>query len=195
MDGKIQDVRDSIIGTARELFARYGFKKTTLNDIAKVLGKTKSSIYYYFKNKDEIFQAVAYMEIAKGKEELKKVAVLQVPPDERFVFYITARISVIQSISSYYNFPADVYFENYRLIERLRDEINKEELLIISGILEEGTQQGLFSIENVAFTAMNILNILKGLEYPYMKEEKEGQRLKSEIDNLSVLFLRGMLKR
>ncbi len=195
MDGKIQDVRDSIIGTARELFARYGFKKTTLNDIAKVLGKTKSSIYYYFKNKDEIFQAVAYMEIAKGKEELKKVAVLQVPPDERFVFYITARISVIQSISSYYNFPADVYFENYRLIERLRDEINKEELLIISGILEEGTQQGLFSIENVALTAMNILNILKGLEYPYMKEEKEGQRLKSEIDNLSVLFLRGMLKR
>ncbi|MGC8866567.1 MAG: TetR/AcrR family transcriptional regulator, partial [Bacteroidales bacterium] len=44
-----QDYRDVIIKTSRKLFARYGYRKTTIDDIASALGKAKGSVYYYFK--------------------------------------------------------------------------------------------------------------------------------------------------
>jgi AcrR family transcriptional regulator len=52
------EVRDQVVQAARQVFARYGFKKTALDDIAREARKGKSTIYYYFKSKDEIFKAV-----------------------------------------------------------------------------------------------------------------------------------------
>ncbi len=54
--------RTAILDASRDLFARFGYKKTTMEDIAMALRKGKSSLYYYFKNKEEIFQAVIELE-------------------------------------------------------------------------------------------------------------------------------------
>src|ERR1700745_3693204 len=55
-------VRD-ILDTARALFTQYGFKKTTMGDIARSLGKAKSSLYYYYPSKEDIFEAVINAEM------------------------------------------------------------------------------------------------------------------------------------
>lgn len=47
--------REQIIKAARKLFKQYGFKKASMSDIALMVHKSKSSIYYYFKSKEEIF--------------------------------------------------------------------------------------------------------------------------------------------
>ena len=44
-----------ILDTARALFRQSGFKKTTMGDIARSLGKAKSSLYYYYPSKEDIF--------------------------------------------------------------------------------------------------------------------------------------------
>ena len=54
----IDKKRYEIVEIAKDIFARFGFKKTTVEEIAKAARKTKSSLYYYFNNKEEIFQAV-----------------------------------------------------------------------------------------------------------------------------------------
>jgi len=55
-------VRD-IVETARVLFKQSGFKKTTMGDIARSLGKAKSSLYYYYPSKEDIFEAVLHAEM------------------------------------------------------------------------------------------------------------------------------------
>ena len=47
-----------ILSTAKNLFAQHGLKKTTMEDIANAMGKGKSTLYYYFPGKIEIFEAV-----------------------------------------------------------------------------------------------------------------------------------------
>jgi AcrR family transcriptional regulator len=47
-------VRDEIESSAAGLFAERGFRAVTMDDIADSLGYTKSVLYYYFKNKNEI---------------------------------------------------------------------------------------------------------------------------------------------
>lgn len=55
--------KKEILLSAQKLFQENGLSKITVEDIAKSIGKGKSSLYYYFKNKEEIFSAVLEMEI------------------------------------------------------------------------------------------------------------------------------------
>ncbi|MBC8461550.1 MAG: helix-turn-helix transcriptional regulator [Deltaproteobacteria bacterium] len=43
-----------IIKTAQELFARFGFNKTTVDEIAQKAHIGKSTIYHYFESKEEL---------------------------------------------------------------------------------------------------------------------------------------------
>ncbi|WP_326983179.1 TetR/AcrR family transcriptional regulator [Chryseobacterium sp. MYb264] len=47
-----------ILKTASALYLKFGMKKVTMDDISKAIGKSRTSIYYYFKNREEVFQAV-----------------------------------------------------------------------------------------------------------------------------------------
>lgn len=47
-------VQEKILEAATNLIAAKGFRAVTINDIAASLGYTKSVVYYYFKNKNEV---------------------------------------------------------------------------------------------------------------------------------------------
>ena len=48
---------DYILQVALTTFLRYGFKKTSMDDIAKAAGITRQGLYFHFQNKDELFAA------------------------------------------------------------------------------------------------------------------------------------------
>lgn len=56
---------NSIIETARTLFAQNGFARTTLDAIAEMSGVTKMTIYSHFKSKEELFGATITNRIKK----------------------------------------------------------------------------------------------------------------------------------
>jgi AcrR family transcriptional regulator len=56
---KDDSVRGEILRAAETLFQKWGIKKTTMEDIAREAGKGKSTLYYYFKSKDAVKEAVA----------------------------------------------------------------------------------------------------------------------------------------
>lgn len=53
-DGRSTDTRARIDEVALELFARQGFARTTLQEIADELGVTKAALYHYHRSKDEL---------------------------------------------------------------------------------------------------------------------------------------------
>jgi AcrR family transcriptional regulator len=54
--------KKEILKAASDCFARYGYEKTTLDDIGKMVGLNKASLYYYYKNKEAIFSEVVFEE-------------------------------------------------------------------------------------------------------------------------------------
>lgn len=50
--------REKLIEVARQLFAHKGIENTTMSDIATASEKGRRTIYTYFKNKREIYNAV-----------------------------------------------------------------------------------------------------------------------------------------
>ena len=65
------EVREQILDTARDLFQKQGFGKTSMDDIARHLGRAKSGIYYYFKSKHAILEELVRREIERMEEEVE----------------------------------------------------------------------------------------------------------------------------
>ena len=82
--------RESIILAAQQLFQQYGLHKVTMEDIARAMGKGKSSLYYYYKSKEEIFEAMLDREIdsvlAKVAEAVAQVTTAE---EKLYAFCLT----------------------------------------------------------------------------------------------------------
>ena len=66
--------REKLIDVARQLFVHKGVENTTMNDIAAASDKGRRTIYTYFKNKLEIYNAVIERESERQVERIRLTA-------------------------------------------------------------------------------------------------------------------------
>ena len=69
---KAKDKRQLIMETVVGLFARYGFTKTSLEDIASAARIAKGTVYYYFPGKEELFTSVIEQKMDEYYRMLKE---------------------------------------------------------------------------------------------------------------------------
>ncbi len=60
---------EKLLQAAAHLFARWGFDKTTVEEIAREADVSKGAVYLEFKGKDELFRAVVYRELVRYTED------------------------------------------------------------------------------------------------------------------------------
>jgi AcrR family transcriptional regulator len=189
-----EEFRKKIIITAGQIFSRYGFKKTTMDEIAKALKMGKSSIYYYFESKEEIFEAVVLYEANILRNELTKAIKSVESPVEKMRNYVFVRMKAFEKLSNYYNAIFDKNLDHFDFIETIREKYDREELAILRLILYHGARKKVFNVINSEYTAMAVQTTLKGLEVPLFWKKKEiniENRLNAILD---VLF-NGIIRR
>jgi AcrR family transcriptional regulator len=189
-----EEFRRRVIISAGQIFSRYGFKKTTMDEIAKALKMGKSSIYYYFESKEEIFEAVVLYEANILRNELTTAIKSVESPIDKMRRYVFVRMKSFEKLSNYYNAIFDKNLDHYHFIETIREKYDREELAILRLILYDGARKKVFNVANSEYTAMAVQTTLKGLEVPLFWKKKEiniGNRLNAILD---VLF-NGIIKR
>lgn len=82
--------KERIIEEAFKLFLNHNFEKVSISDLEQAIGKTRGAIFYFFKNKEELFNEVIDTYIIKTQN-----------PSEKF--NIDANISLEQFIYLYIN--------------------------------------------------------------------------------------------
>jgi AcrR family transcriptional regulator len=187
-------MKDSIIKVARAVFSKYGFKKTTMEDIAKAAGKGKSSLYYYFKSKEEVFEIVLDCEVNILRDELMKAINTTELPQQKLRTYVLKRMEMFHNLVNFFDSFKQEYFENYGFIERIRKSYDEEEKAIISKIIQEGIDKKIFMVNNVELTSMAIIMAMKGFEYPWATVN-DNEKIVTDIDNLLEILFNGLLKR
>lgn len=189
------EMRSTIIEAAKELFAKFGYKKTTMEDIAIALRKGKSSLYYYFKNKEEIFQAVIESEEEALFSKLKEVANSKMESREKLSSYVITRMEALLSLDNYIKAMKDEMHTNYEFLSRLKANSEKQEARLLTQILEEGTRSNTFQVKNIPMAAVAIATAFKGMEGPLLSSDYDFEDLKIQIENtLNILFF-GLIKR
>lgn len=188
------EVREKILAKAQQCFTRYGYKKTSMDDIARAAGKTKSALYYYFKSKEEVVEAIANIEIDAIDKDLDEAIHREKDPCKRLYEYILVRITAVNKLASYFNVAKDDYIENYACLEKIRSRYDKEEQARIGSILRYGVEQGVFVIKDIAATAHAFMFGMKGLEVEWL-ERHDLSKLKKNMHDMMNIVLYGLVKR
>ncbi len=69
---KRQERTERILDAAAELIARWGYSKTTIDDIARKAGVAKGTIYLHWKTREDLFQALIEREEILLTEDIKQ---------------------------------------------------------------------------------------------------------------------------
>ena len=182
------EFRKKIIISAGQIFSRYGFRKTTMDELAKALKMGKSSIYYYFKSKEEIFEAVILNEANMLRNELTKAIKSVDSPIDKVKNYVFVRMKTFEKLSNYYNAIFDKNLDHFDFIETIRSKYDREELAILRLSIYHGAREKVFRVVNSEYTALAVQTALKGLEVPLFWKKREMDLEKRLNAILDVLF-------
>lgn len=187
-------VRENILVIAQEIFSKYGYKKTTLDDIANAVRKGKSSLYYYFNSKEDLFQEVIQKEADILREELSKVLMKDIDPAEKLRDYILTKISTYRQLANFYdaiqNDTTAVEF-----IDNIKSQYDKEEVRMMKRILLEGARRGKFTIKDFSLAAIGITTAIRGLEMPLSAGEFKTSDIEQSVDAIVGIICYGIMKR
>lgn len=186
--------KEKIISAATSLFSRFGLEKTTMEDIAKAAKKGKSSLYYYFKSKEEVFAEVIKKEIAGLKTAIIEAIEKEDDPYNKFRKFVDARLNYLNEKADQYTNVKDEYLKHYEFVENLTADYSNWEISTIKNIVEYGRDKGLFEVTDLDSISQALFFALKGLEYPWAINLTRKEIEKS-VEALVDVLLRGISKR
>ena len=186
--------RNTIVEKAREIFAHYGFRKTTMNEIAEGVGKGKSSLYYYFSSKEEVYRAVIEKEAETMKKKLVDAVSEEKDPVEKLRIYVITRMEILHELVNFHQAINSEYLTNLDFIQKMRKKYDNDEVALLKGILQLGAETDTFRIEDVELTALAVATALKGLEIPLLSAHNEIS-IEHRIDRIMQILFFGIVKR
>lgn len=190
----VKNSKETILNQALTIFGKLGFHKTTMADIADAAQKGRRTIYTYFKNKEEVYEAVVEREIDKILLNLKQEMEGTGKMDEKFSSYVNLRIRSILKLTKNYNALKIAFINNYKWVEKIREKLDTEEKIMLTQLLINASDLNLFLIENVESTVKNITLIIKGVEFMLIKEDND-ELTNLQITNLQHILLKGLITR
>ena len=193
---KKSEIRSKILVAAQEVFTRYGFGKTTMDDIAREMGKGKSSIYYYFTSKEDIFRAVIDKELVLMKTRILDAVSSKKDSREKLKVYVIERMHGVQSFKNLYTVIRNEFTTQRDFVDQTRQQTDQDEISIVKDILDQGVEAGIFNLEDTYLTSIAIVTALKGMEIPLLITETGSENLlEQRLDRLIDVLFYGIIKR
>jgi AcrR family transcriptional regulator len=132
----LDSVREDIITAADEVFKKYGYLKVSMQDISKASGKGRSTLYYYFRNKMEVFDAVGVRMFTQLLRECQKV----ISPEASFVTnieqYYTVKLRNLKRLVSSYELVTEDFRQDPSLLASKTHTIQNNEIALLNNIIQ-----------------------------------------------------------
>ncbi|MDD3286354.1 MAG: TetR/AcrR family transcriptional regulator [Bacteroidales bacterium] len=170
----IDNTRESILNVADKLFSRFGFYKTSMDEIAKIARKAKGSLYYHFASKEELFKEVVSVEIENFKKHLNKIVNNEeLSSSEKIKQYFIKRMEVLSISTNYQETLKADFYEQFHFIDELRSELEAWEKDKLKTIISNGVEKREFSpIKDIDILLDMFIMVSYGLEVPFFLQDK-----------------------
>ncbi len=190
--------KEAILHGAADCFTKFGYDKTTLDDIGKSAALNKASIYYYFKNKEEIFSAVALQEAETYIEDLQSKTNRKRGLENKIIFYVTERIKKYNEVVTLHRLSLSNVTGVETVFNDLYRAIKEREIQFIQSLLEKGLDNKEITTNlDLYDVSTNLFVISDALKYEALRTKQA--RYKGDIDIANVpqkiaFFIRLILK-
>lgn len=157
--------RHEIFHKVVNVFAKKGFHETSMREIAKSAGLGKSTLYDYFKTKDEILLYFFEDQIVELTEAVQRIALQNIAANERLRQVMKNHLEFLQANKSLF---MKLSLEAQRLKLESQKEIQKKRHAyqdLIRGLIEEGIREGAFRRIDPLLAARMLINTLAPVVY------------------------------
>lgn len=175
---KDEIVIGEILSGAKMLFGKHGLKKTTMEEIATAAGKGKSTLYYYFPSKNEIFEAVVEDEMKNVVKRIREAVNASMTAKEKLKAFLHAQIT---SIIGFHSFKEVLFYDlvaSMRMLIVIKSRYEQIQIDMIREILLGGSQSGEFkemSADRMNKMSFVMVTAFRGLHFPLSVELSEIQ--------------------
>jgi TetR/AcrR family transcriptional regulator, cholesterol catabolism regulator len=191
-----QEKKDTILVEATKAFERYGFKKTSIDDVAKAAGVAKGTVYLACESKEDLFYQVLHREVHQWMSRVGRLIDPRVPADE-----LLGKLAAesFQELDRHPLVKELLLAKASSVIPAWSDIFDELRTLTSQNILEVlrlGIRQGVFRSEIDADAVANVLRDLPLSTYIFYNDgpDRAGnveRRRRAALD----LVLNGLLKK
>jgi AcrR family transcriptional regulator len=190
----IVDTRQQVLDEASRLFLHYGFKKTTMDEIARMVGISKGALYLHFESKEAIFLEINEQVRTQVLGILARIATGDLPADEK-----VRRMHVEGLLFAWDYFhqaphAPEVWGETTAMFTNRNMEFYKQSQRLVAQVVAEGQRDGLFRRDLDPDRAAWLLGMAcQGFAPPYLRVS-ERKELEQGALELVDMLLEGMGK-
>lgn len=203
--GKPEESRAAILKAAVAEFAREGIAGARTDAIARSAGVNKALLYYYFKDKEALYQAVLDDVFSGVRAAIHHALSQKLSPRERLTAYVHAHFDYIASNSLY---PRIVQGEFLRAgrdasrLQRIAKNYFRPIFSELSALLKEGAESGDFRLVNPMhfipsmvsvivfyFASAPVMKVMTGFDP--MSPQRIAERRAAVLDFISAALFKG----
>ncbi|MDP4091981.1 MAG: TetR/AcrR family transcriptional regulator [Bacillota bacterium] len=193
-----QDKKKDILKAASSCFARYGYEKTTLDDIGKLVGLNKASLYYYYKNKESIFSEVIYTE---ADEFVKSVfnSIENVPGFKgKILTYLDERHKFIRNAMNLNQLSVESANKIAPIFGVMYQKIMDQEIEHLAGILKGAVRKRQIiecDSQRIAKSVFTVAECIRSRVDCQLTSEEAFNEVIREVDFTVSLILDGLIRK
>ncbi len=163
--------RERLLEVAHQLFTSNGVERTTMNDIATASDKGRRTIYTYFKNKREIYEAVIERESDAIVMKLRGIVNSDLEPEEKLRSFLNARFDIVEETlkTSATSQLLSYITLDYKRLERIRVLAVAKEQELIKEMIDEGVAKGVFNPQQASLLPEVYQMIFQGIDYCHLR--------------------------
>ncbi|MFH1687087.1 MAG: TetR/AcrR family transcriptional regulator [bacterium] len=183
-----------ILQAAQVLFAQFGLKKVTTDDIAREAHVSKATIYKHFKNKSEIFDEVVQEEATQLLGAINAAVDHADTAVDKMRAHLLTRLKLVSDFVNFYRVTQDTWADYWPYIVRVRKHFLAEEQKILAGVLRDGVAKGELDVAQPSRAAQVLVLALASVEYQWSLVDSR-LKLEQMVDTMLQMMINGIRKR
>ncbi len=189
-----RDKREDILTAASTLFARFGFRKTTVDEIAQAARVAKGTLYKYFQSKEEVFNRVTRRESEQIFNKIRTAVEQADTRKDKIRTLARVKAEEIRKAVSFHQIAREVAQELWPILDSVRNDYTRQEAEMLRDIIIDGNKAGEFDVSNPELAACAVATVLKALELEWILD-RNPEQLQQDVDQFIELLFRGIVSR
>lgn len=136
-----EDKRAAILRAGLARFARYGFRRTSMEDIAREADISRAAVYLHFKNKEEIFRALAHQLQERALAAAQEVAAEVMPIEMRLRRILEAKMASLFDVVYGSAHAAELLDESNRICGDISAASMRRYLQLLTAVLTDAVRR------------------------------------------------------
>jgi AcrR family transcriptional regulator len=184
--------RRSVYEVAATVFAQYGFRRTTMNDIAQAAGISRPALYLMFDNKEHLFHELSSYRLDQAIDQACKVLSGDANVEDRFIDALLVYEKIYYEPVANSPHGEELMDINQSLATEIMKEGYARLVTTLATALEEAEQAGEVNFAEAPLKPRAFVELLLASITGIKKKVSTTAEFRKKIRQVSLIFLRAI---